>query len=116
MRVRRLDADGDMLFGRGAVDFYENSAEGVAQCVRTRLALWRGQWFIDTSAGTPWLQEILGRREAVEVILRSRILETPGVRELSAFEAIFDPETRRMKVSATIVTDYGEIELAETLG
>lgn len=108
MKVRRLNADGDMTMGHGDFDFYVNTPEGVAQNVETRLALWRGQWFLDVEEGTPWLQEVLGKRQAVEAVIRSRILETPGVRELTSFEAVFDPDTRRINVTATIETIYGE--------
>lgn len=106
MKVRRVDADGDMLLGHGSYDFHVDTAEGVAQNVATRLALWRGTWFIDTTEGTPWLQQILGKHDAVDVVLRERILETPGVRDITAFEAIFDPDTRRISVQATIETIY----------
>lgn len=115
MKVRKLTADGDMRLGRGASDFYADSADGVAQNVVTRLALWQGTWFIDTDEGTPWLQRVLGKRTAVEAIIRNRILQTPGVRELTSFQAILDPDTRRISVQATITTDYGSATISEEL-
>lgn len=115
MRVRRLDDDGDMTLGHGAYDFHENTAEGVAQNVKTRLALWRGTWFLDTQEGTPWLQEVLGKRTAVEAVIRDRILGTPGVQEITSFEAVFDPDARRMTVTAEIATPYGETTFETTL-
>lgn len=51
MRVRKNDADGDMVFGR-ANSYYVNDPAGVAQCAMTRLALWQGTWFIDKAAET----------------------------------------------------------------
>lgn len=108
MRVRRLDDDGDMVLGHGNYDFHVDTAEGVAQNVMTRLALWRGTWFLDTTEGTPWLQEILGKHDAVDMVLKDRILETPGVREIDSFEAIFHPDTRKLAVTATIVTAYDD--------
>lgn len=100
-----------MTLGHGEFDFFADSPDGVAQCVATRLSLWRGQWFIDTEEGTPWIQEVLGKRSAVEAVLRERILETPGVQELNSFEAIFDPDTRRITIAATISTIYGDAAL-----
>ena len=52
MRVRRTTADGDICFGHNANDYLVNTPEAVAQNVRTRLALWQGQWFIDTDEGS----------------------------------------------------------------
>ena len=115
MKVRRLDENGDMVLGHGSYDFYENCAEGVAQCVMTRLALWRGTWFINTEEGTPWLQEVLGKRSAVEIVLRDRILSTPGVSDIVSFEAVFDPDTRAMSITAEIETAYGQAALETTL-
>ena len=115
MKVRKLTDDGDMRLGRGSSDFYTDSAEGVAQNVVTRLALWQGTWFIDTEEGTPWLQRGLGKNTAVETIIRDRILQTPGVRELRSFQAILDPDTRRISVQATITTDYGSATISEEI-
>lgn len=115
MKVRKLTADGDYRIGHGDVDFHQDTAEGVAQNVMTRLALWRGTWFIDTDEGTPWLQEILGKHDAVDVVLRSRILETPGVISIQSFESILDPDTRRLNVTAVINTRFGTAEVMETI-
>jgi hypothetical protein len=113
MKVRMLDDDGDYRLGHGTSDFYDDAAEGVAQNVRTRLALWRGQWFLNTEEGTPWLQEILGYRNAADAIIKARILGTPGVTEIESFESVFDPDERRLSVTATINTVYGKTTISE---
>lgn len=115
MKVRRLDSGGDMRLGHGSADFFEDSADGVAQNAMTRLALWRGQWFLDTSEGTPWIQEILGKQEAANAAIRARILETPGVLGITEYESILDPDARSLTVTATLETQYGEAVLTETL-
>ena len=112
MRVRKLTADGDYQLGHGAEDFLENSPEAVAQSCMTRLALWRGTWFTDTQDGTPWLQDILGKHEAVDAVLRARITETAGVLSLDSFESVLDPDARRLTISAVITTIYGQTTLS----
>jgi hypothetical protein len=60
MRYRREDDDGDYTFGRGDDTWLINSPEAVAQAIKTRFELWYGQWFLDTTEGTPWIQSVLG--------------------------------------------------------
>lgn len=115
MRVRKLDADGDMQFGHGSLDMYQNSSEGVAQCVMTRLALWQEMWFLDVDEGTPWLQDALGKRMLVESVVKDRILGTDGVESIEDFEAILDPDTRRITITATINTIYGSTSVETSL-
>ena len=115
MKVRKLSSAGDYVMGHGYLDFHQDTAEGVAQNAMTRLQLWRGTWFIDTEAGTPWLQQILGKHDAVDVVIRTRILETPGVLSIQSFESILNPDTRRLTVTATINTQFGSAELMGTL-
>ena len=115
MRVRKLDSSGDMTLGHASADFYQDDPDGVAQNVRTRLQLWQGSWFLDTSAGTPWLQEVLGKHSAVDMVIRNRILGTPGVTGITDFESVLDPDTRTLTVSAAITTQYGDATIEEAL-
>lgn len=109
MRYRREDADGDYTFGSGDDAWLINSPEAVAQAVKTRFALWRGQWFLDTSEGTPWGQSVLGRQspESYNLAIRQRILETRGVKSLLSFDTTVDTTTRRVRFVAEIDTIYG---------
>lgn len=115
MRVRKLDEDGDMRLGHGGLDIYEDSPEGVAQCVMTRLALWQETWFLDVDEGTPWLQDALGKRMLVENVVKDRILGTEGVEAIEDFEALLDPDTRRITIRATIRTVYGSTNVEASL-
>lgn len=116
MRYRKLDDDGDYSFGHGLADLYQDSPEAVAQAVKTRLLLFAGEWFLDTSEGTPWAQAVFGKHtaETYGPALRERILDTEGVTEIVSFEAVFDGETRRLTVNAVIETAYGETVIQET--
>lgn len=81
MRYRREDENGDYTFGQGDNTFLINSPEAVAQAVKTRFELWRGQWFLDLTEGTPYIQSVLGKQRSDVYILaiRERILDTQGV-------------------------------------
>ncbi|MFU9135776.1 hypothetical protein [Erwinia sp. HDF1-3R] len=109
MKYRREDKDGDYTFGKGDNTFLTDSPEAVAQAIKTRLMLWYGQWFLDTTEGTPWMNLLSNRPNdvAVELALRQRILETEGVLEILSFEMSFTATTRRAVVTATVSTRYG---------
>nr|WP_310616925.1 hypothetical protein [Pantoea cypripedii] len=109
MRYRREDDDGDYTFGQGDDTWLINSPEAVAQAVKTRFLLWYGQWFLDTTAGTPWIQSVLGKQkpETYNLAIRQRILETKGVNSIQSFNSTVNTSTRRVTFTATIDTIYG---------
>ena len=63
MKVRKLNADGEVAFGRGRLDYLADSPEAVGQNVMTRLKLKTGEWFTDVSDGTPYADSILGEHK-----------------------------------------------------
>jgi len=120
MRYRKLDADGDMQFGHGAGDFWHNQPEGVGQSVMTRLLLFTGEWFLDTSEGTPWggfpLNDLVVQQGRIlgvhtqlsrDAAIRERVLTTEGVIQLNDYDSVLDPDSRGFVVQATIDTIYG---------
>ncbi|SEU36129.1 hypothetical protein SAMN03159335_05380 [Burkholderia cepacia] len=117
MRYRKLDADGDFVFGGSANDFLVNSPDAVAQAVITRLRLHRGEWFLDTTAGMPWDTDVLGKYTSgkYDAAIRTCILGTQGVTELTSYSSTADPETRVLTVTATINTIYGTTTVQATL-
>jgi hypothetical protein len=56
---RKLDQNGDPLFGNGAANFVSD-IDAVAQAIGTRLRLLQGEWWENTNAGTPLFQSMLG--------------------------------------------------------
>lgn len=109
MRVRAMTDAGDMRFGNQQADFLRDSAEAVGQIVTTRLLLWTGEWFLDTTEGTPWATAVLGvrTRQTIEPAIRFRILGTPGVDSLEDFNLSIDPDGRASAVSCAIETSFG---------
>jgi hypothetical protein len=110
MRYRREGSGGDYTFGQGDNTFLVNSPECVAQAVKTRFELWRGQWFLDLTEGTPYVQSVLGKQRSDVYILaiRERLQATPGVKSILSFDTNNDGTTRRVTFTATIDTIYGQ--------
>lgn len=104
MIYRQLDANGDYQVGQ----FFVNTPAAVGQAVLTRLRLWQGEWFLDTTDGTPWLQDILGHNTNYDLEIQKRILDTPGVTEIVSYSSNVD-SARGLSVVATLNTQYGQV-------
>lgn len=109
MRYRKQTSTGDYVVGQGQGTFFVNDPDGVAQAVKTRLLLITGEWFLDTTEGTPYLQEVLGvgTKPIYDAAIRERILDTEGVNSLVDYSSDLNPTTRKLSVNATIDTIYG---------
>lgn len=112
MRLRMMDANGDMQFGIGQAAFEQNTAAAVGQLVETRLKLWLGEWFADTSDGVPWSTQVLGRgtTPTYDSVIQERILETPGVEAIASYRSAL--VNRVLTISATVRTLYGATQIS----
>ena len=91
-----------------------SDAEQVRQQLLIKLKLWRGEWFLDTEFGTPYLQSILGKQLTLSgaiAALRKSILEVEGVRQIVSFSYKFSNSTRLLQVEFTADTPYGIVEV-----
>jgi hypothetical protein len=120
MRYRKLDDNGDMVAGHGSADFWYNAPEAVGQAVLTRLMLFRGEWFLDITEGTPWggfplnslvvqQGQILGAHTQLtrDVAIKMRTLATQGLSNIANYDSQFEPNGRNFSVQMTINTIYG---------
>lgn len=117
MLVRRLDSNHDMSFGQGLSN-YANGAESVAQRVHTRLLALRGEWFLDTGHGVPYLQEIMvkpSNLQLAESLIKQTILDTDGINELRTFSLDFDATTRQLAISVSVATDFDDLQNIKTV-
>jgi hypothetical protein len=117
LRVRALDANGDMTFGRGSGNFLIDSPAAVGQCAQTRLLLKQGEWWLDTTAGLPWDTKVLGYRTSStrDNAIKTIILGTPGVTAIQSYSSAFDANTREFTVATTIATQYGVTTVTTTV-
>ena len=117
MRYRRLDENGDYQIGRSQSGFLANTPECVAQAVSTRLKLWAGEWFLDTTEGTPYTTQVLGKYtdDSYDRAIQMRILETPGVVSVDTWASQYDGRNRSLSIQATITTVYGQATVVEAL-
>lgn len=115
MRYRKLDANGDYVWGGGLSAFYIDVPEAVAQAAATRLRLGLGEWFLDTTDGTPWRTQVLGKYtgNTRDLVLKSRVLGTTGAVNLSNYSSQVGVRgPRSFTVQMTLNTIYGQVILA----
>ncbi len=111
MISRSLNSSNDLYLLNGRIATLQDGNE-VLQHVRTRLLTYQAEWFLDTSAGVPYLQRILikpANLSATESIIKSEILQTPGVDSLSAFGLEFNKTTRTLNINFTARTTFGDV-------
>lgn len=116
MRDLKLDVGTwDLVVGEDLVIIADT--DDMIQHLRQRLQTFQGEWFLDLSAGVPWLQEILGKVQSittVEVVLKEVIQGSPGVAELTAFSINENTGERTISVTFSVLLSAGG-NLTETV-
>ena len=110
---RSFDENGDYAINR----FVSESAATI-QAVATRLRLFKGEWFLNLESGVPWYQRVFikpARLNEVDKIIRNKITQTEGVDQLTSFDLRFDRDTRKLSVSFSATTIYGD-EFEDIIG
>lgn len=111
LKYRRIDEDGDMVFGHGEKDF-KTDLEAIAQVIKTRLAAIEGEWWEGDIGALPYFSEILGmsstaeNQAAVDLMIINRIMDTVGVIGISDVESHI--ENRHYRFNCKVQTVYGE--------
>lgn len=122
MRYRALSPDGDYTFGQGSKNFLVNTAAAAGQAVETRLGLMRGEWFLDTTNGTPYSTQILGTgtKPLYDQAIRTRIMQTQGITNSGVKNLIISIVNyssivvdRKLSVTATLNTIFGQVTIAQ---
>lgn len=112
MTVRRLDPETGDIVTQGSQ--FLTGREEIAQTIRTRLALYLGEYFRNTRDGTPWFEQILSKqvnRDTANAAIRNRIANTPGVVRLTAFSSDFNLSTRKLSITSSVLTEFGIVEI-----
>lgn len=99
-------------------DSQEEKIAYYRQKLKIRLWFFLGEWFLDTSEGTPFHQSILVKNPnipLIDTLLKSRILETEGVTGLESYESTYDSARRSFRVDFQAQTDAGLVTVSETI-
>lgn len=88
--------------------------EALRQLLQIKLQFFLGEWYLDTSKGVPFYTDILlpnPELNKIQAIIKAAISESEGVKDFLVFDATFDRAARRLNVSFTVDTIYGEISV-----
>ena len=102
-------------WGQGQNNFVAD-INAVALLITTRLRMFQGEWWVNQLDGLPLWQQILAKSQNTEVIntlITQRILNTPYVTgPVTNLEASFNPQTRQFLYSATVQTQFGQVQVS----
>ena len=106
-----LSLDGDDLT-------FSTGVDAVAQGLKQRILLFKGEWFANLDEGVPYYDNeetgevgILGSKfneERIRAAIRSVILATPGVSSIRSLSAQYDGATRTVTIAWNVVTTFGD--------
>lgn len=88
---------GDMIYVNGECPVTQRTADVVAQRLRITLYTFLGEWFLDTTVGVPYFQQIFGKlrsKASVDLIFQQIITTDPDVIEILTFESTLDKTAR----------------------
>ena len=114
-----LTTDGDIDISRDDL-YFVTGADAVAQHLKIRLRLVKGEWFLDQRVGIPYHSQIWVKNPnlaAIQAIYRRAITSTPGVASpLERMDLAFDASTRELSLSfsaklagETVARDFSEV-------
>lgn len=111
MKDLRLDSTSHDLV---VLDYDLSIAEGldqVTQNIKIRLLFVYNEWFLDANKGVPFYERI-GIKDpdiaVVDSIIKSTIVETPGVTQLISYESTYSAQDRSFGATFKCETEYGE--------
>ena len=113
LKYRRLDENGDMVFGETGEFGFLESADAMAQVLKTRLGACEDEWWEDDPGAIPWFTEVLGsmvsqeRVDEIDLMVIDRITSTVGVNSVSNIESYV--KDRHYYFTCTAHTVHGDV-------
>ncbi len=100
MNLSISDSSGDLVVDKGQLVLVEEREE-LEQHLAQRLRTFLGEWFLDTTIGIPYFDDILVKQPNVNVVdtlFIDEILGTPGIIRLLEFNSDLTSDTRQLSI------------------
>ena len=91
------------------------TSKRVGVVVTTRLRLFHGEYFLNSSEGTEWFAKVLNKQGSLsqtDGLVQSRIVRTDKVIGLQRFASDSDINARTYTLTADVLTEYGALEIS----
>ena len=118
----KLGKTNDLILTDGDLTLTTTKTEICAQTLGITLTTFRGEWFLNSNFGVPYLQEIIGvarKKETVDKIFLAQIANNRFVDNIDSYTSSFDRNNRyySMTVNVTVgeetVTSYFSTQPSE---
>jgi hypothetical protein len=112
-----LDDNGDIQI-TGSDLSLTTGVDAIKQYMQQRFRMFYGEWFLDMERGIPYFQQVLKKNPdpvIVDSILKSTIINTPGVLQLTEFNLDTDAATRQLSLSFKAICTAGEVSFEESI-
>ena len=103
--------NGQLTFIGGDISDEESYTKMIAQRIKSRTSMIRGEWYLDINKGFPWREKVWGKAGAVtgeagiKKLFRQVILGTPGVASIDYLTVDLDRQSRTLDVSGVAISD-----------
>lgn len=107
MRIRALDANGDITFGQGQQNYLTGQA-AIGLNIKTRLLSFLNNCFWAMGAGIDWFTFLSGGNTApqIQIAVTAIIAQSFGVISVNNVFVTVNPKTRSVSLSYNVVTIY----------
>lgn len=110
---------GDLIFTNGSCPTTKEFAESVSQKVFILLRTFESEWYLNTTTGIPYLQEILGKKVnkgTIDRIIQQKILQEEGVASVESYistlggDRVYSATMRIKTTQGTAFTDTVSVD------
>lgn len=101
----KLDGSNDLVMVDGDLTLTTTKSEIAAQTLGITLRTFRGEWFLNSNFGVPYLQEIIGvakKKEIVDRIFLSTIASNVYIDNINSYTSSYDRDDRYYSMNVTV--------------
>ncbi len=87
--------------------------ERIRQQLTIRLLTNRGEWYLNTEHGVPYLDSVWGKwvdRALIEDVFKAEIMKVDDVVEITQFDLDVDPASRKLSIRFSVKTSFGQLD------
>lgn len=100
----------DLLVTNGDLSLVTGS-DAIAQDLQQTMQVWAGEWFLDTTVGIPYRQQILVKNPNMDVVqadLVNAAAAVPGIIQIISVEFTYSSTNRSLSVSIEAQASNGQ--------